>query len=185
MPDGFTDLSARTFWRTLLAESYDRSAETTWEVPLTDAERQSLTTFRPGVAQGRLAGGNLALVCSVLGTPYEIDTAGKILLLEDVDEQPYRIDRFLSQLRLAGKLDELKGVVLGQFADCVAPADKPSLSTEEIFVDYFSDLGIPVLQNFPTGHAPDNATLPLGVLVELDADHKRLTILENPVRLGK
>ncbi len=88
-------------------------------------------------------------------------------------------------MRLAGKLDVLKGVVLGQFTDCVAEPDNPSLTVDEIFADYFSDLAVPVLQNFPTGHTPDNVTLPLGVMVELDAGNKRLTILETPVRLGK
>ncbi len=185
MPDGFTDLSARTFWRTLLAESYAEAGSAPWEVLADDAEREGLSTLCPGAAEGRLVGGNLALVCSVLGTPYEIETAGNILLLEDVGERPYRIDRFLSQLRLAGKLDVLNGVVLGQFTDCTAEPDKPSLTMDEVFADYFSDLGIPVLENFPTGHTPDNATLPLGSLVELDADNRRLTILENPVRLGK
>lgn len=184
MPEGLSDLSARTFWRAVLAESYAGSGQSCWDVLLADSERQHLSTLCSGVAQGRLVGGNLALVCSVLGTPYEIDTASNILLLEDVGEQPYRIDRLLSQLRLAGKLDVLNGVVLGQFTDCVAEPDKPSLTVDEIFADYFSDLGIPVLQNFPTGHTPDNVTLPLGVMVELDAGNKRLTILENPVRLG-
>lgn len=184
-PDGFTDLSARTFWRTLLAESYDGGGQASWDVLTEDSERQKLSTLCPGAAEGRLVGGNLALVCSVMGTPYEINTAGNILMLEDVGEQPYRVDRLLSQLRLAGKLDVLSGVVLGQFTDCVAEPDKPSLTIDEVFADYFSELGIPVLENFPTGHTPDNATLPLGALVELDASNKQLTILETPVRLGK
>jgi muramoyltetrapeptide carboxypeptidase len=185
MPEGFTDLSARTFWRAVLAESYSDRRSRGYEVPLLDSEREKLATLVPGKAQGTLVGGNLALVCSLLGTPYEIDTTDNILLLEDIGEQPYRIDRFLSQLRLAGKLDVLAGVVLGQFTDCDAPEGKPSLTLAEIFEGYFSYLGIPVLQNFPTGHTPDNATLPLGVEVELDADAKRLMVVENPVQLPK
>jgi len=184
-PDGFTDLSARTFWRTLLAESYIGLEKNSWEVLTEESERDQLSTRCPGVAEGRLVGGNLTLVGSVLGTPYEIDTAGNILLLEDIGEQPYRVDRLLSQLRLAGKLDVLNGVVLGQFTDCADEPDRPSLTLDEVFGDYFSDLGIPVLENFPTGHTADNATLPLGVTVKLDADGKQLTILETPVRLGK
>ena len=185
MPDGLTDLSARTFWRAILADSYTDRKQSGYEVPLTDGERERIVTLAPGKAQGKLVGGNLALVCAVLGTPYEFDMTGSILLLEDIGEQPYRIDRFLSQLRLAGKLDVLAGIVLGQFTDCEAPAGKPTLSLAEIFDGYFDGLGIPVVQNFPTGHTPDNATLPLGVQVELDANTKRLTILENPVRLTK
>ncbi len=185
MSDGLTDLSARTFWRAVLAENYTDRKQSGYEVPLTDNERERIVTLAPGRAQGKLVGGNLALVCAVLGTPYEFDMTGSILLLEDVGELPYRIDRFLSQLRLAGKLDVLAGVILGQFTDCDAPEGKPTLSLAEIFDGYFGGLGIPVVQNYPTGHTPDNATLPLGVQVELDADAKRLTILENPVRLTK
>ncbi|MDZ4656373.1 MAG: LD-carboxypeptidase [Bythopirellula sp.] len=185
MPEGLSELSARTFWRAVLAESYADRKQSGYEVPLTDTEREKIVTLAPGKVQGKLVGGNLALVCAVLGTPYEFDMTGSILLLEDVGELPYRIDRFLSQLRLAGKLDVLAGVVLGQFTDCDAPEGKPTLSLAEIFDGYFGGLGIPVLENFPTGHTPDNATLPLGVQVELDAETNRLTILENPVRLTK
>jgi muramoyltetrapeptide carboxypeptidase len=184
-PDGLTDLSARTFWRAILAENYTDRKQSGYELPLNDGEREKIVTLAPGKAQGKLVGGNLALVCAVLGTPYEFDMTGSILLLEDIGEQPYRIDRFLSQLRLAGKLDVLAGIVLGQFTDCDAPVGKPTLSLTEIFEGYFGGLGIPVVRSFPTGHASDNATLPLGVQVELDADEKRLTILENPVRLTK
>jgi muramoyltetrapeptide carboxypeptidase len=183
MPEGLTNLSARTFWQAVLAESYLDSEQSVYEVLTNDSERQELTTLVGGVARGRLVGGNLALVCSLQGTPFEIETAGNILLLEDVGEQPYRIDRFLSQLHLAGKLNVLSGVVLGQFTQCVPSPDKPSLSLAEIFSDHLTDLGIPVVQNFPTGHTPDNATLPLGVTIELDADNKTLTILERPVSL--
>jgi len=184
-PEGFTELTARTFWRAVLAESYRDLRKATYEVLTEESEREKLSSLVVGVARGRLVGGNLALVCSLLGTPYEIHTAGNILLLEDTGEQPYRVDRFLSQLRLAGKLDVLSGVVLGQFTDCVPAPDKPSLTLDEIFSDYFANLGIPVLQNFPTGHTPDNATLPLGVAVELDADNKQLTFLERPVSLDR
>lgn len=185
---GLSDLSDRTYWGALLADSYYDSTgklkQAGYEVPLTQAERKAITQRHAGVARGRLVGGNLALVTALMGTPYEIDTTNNILLLEDVGEPPYRIDRFLSQLKLAGKLDVLSGVLLGQFTDCVPLDEKPSLTMETIFQDYFGKLGIPVLQNFPTGHCRDNATLPLNVPVELDADSGRLTILENPVRLA-
>lgn len=179
--EGFTELTARAYWRTLRAEDYLRAGSAPWTVPLTDVEREPIVTFRPGFATGRLSGGNLALICSLMGTPYEIDTEGVILLLEDIGEQPYRIDRFLSQLRLAGKLDQLAGVVLGQFTDCVPAEGTSSLFVDDILQEYFSGLGVPILKNFPTGHTRDNATLPLGVAVELNADEKILTILDDPV----
>ncbi|MDC0937067.1 LD-carboxypeptidase [Pirellulales bacterium] len=182
-PEGFTELSERTFWRTLLADEYRKNSCAPWSVPLTDDERDKMITYSPGTARGRLIGGNLALVCSLAGTPYEMQTEGSILLIEDIGERPYRVDRFLSQLNLSGKLAAVRGVVLGQFTDCEPEDGKRSLSLDEIFDDYFANLGVPVLRNFPTGHARDNATLPLGIEVELNSDERVLTILENPVRV--
>lgn len=182
-PEGLSDLTARTFWRAILGENYSTHEKPGYELPLTDIERSNIVTMIPGKTQGNIVGGNLSLVCTLLGTPYEFDMQGRILLLEEVAEQPYRVDRFLSQLRLAGKLDVLAGVILGQFTECEPAAGKPSLDLSEIFDTYFGNLGVPVLSNFPTGHTRENATLPLNVPVELDANSKRLTILENPVRL--
>lgn len=179
---GLSELTARTYWRALRAEE-NRDAGG-YEIPLTDAERDTIVTRNPGVARGRLVGGNLALIVALLGTPYEINTAGNVLLLEDIGEQPYRIDRYLTQLKLAGKLDKLAGVVLGQFTDCEPAVNAPSLMLPEIFETYLGNLGIPVLENYPTGHTRDNATLPLNVEVELNADTRILTILQNPVVLG-
>lgn len=183
--DGFPDLTARTFWRALLAENYISREKPGYEVPLTEEERSKVTILSGGKAQGRLVGGNLSLVAALLGTPYEFDMTGNILFLEDVGEAPYRVDRMISQLRLSGKLEVLNGIVLGQFTDCEPAPGKPSLTLREIFADYFGGLGIPVIENFPTGHTHENTTLPLGVEVELDADSKKLTVLENPVRLTR
>ena len=180
-PEGLSELSARTYWRALLSDEYGQDRG--YRVPLTERERKSMTTMLPGTARGRLVGGNLALIAALIGTPYEIDTTDNILLLEDINELPYRIDRLLAQLKLAGKLEVLSGVLLGQFTDCTASPDEPSLTLDEIFHEYFGALGIPVVQNFPTGHCRDNATLPLNVEVELDADRHSLQLLENPVQL--
>ncbi len=179
--DGMSDLTARAYWRALLAESYGE--EEGYDVPLTDEERGKLVTMVPGQARGRIVGGNLALLGAVMGTPYEVNTTGNLLLLEDINEQPYRVDRLLSQLKLAGKLDEVSGVVLGQFTDCDAPTGEASLTLDEIFDTYFRDLNVPVLGDFPTGHCRDNATLPLNVEAALDADNRTLRILKNPVTL--
>ena len=186
--DGLSDLSARTFWHSMLEERYrdstGRLLQKGYLVQLTSQERESLTTLFPGAARGRLVGGNLALIGALMGTPYEIDTTSNILLLEDVGEQPYQVDRLLSQLQLAGKLDVLEGVLLGQFTDCVPDEGKPSLTLDEIFRHHFGELDVPVLQNFPTGHNRDNVTLPLNVEVELDADAHTVEVLENPVQLS-
>jgi muramoyltetrapeptide carboxypeptidase len=118
-----------------------------------------------------------------MGTPYEIQTDGRILFLEDVDEAPYRVDRMLGTLRLAGKLDRCAGVVLGHFTKSEDSEEEwdDDNSTEDVLRDYFAHLNVPVLANFPLGHVRYNATMPVGALVELDADNQTLRLLEDPV----
>lgn len=137
-----------------------------------------------GKARGRLTGGNLSLVAALEGTPYAVDTQDAILLVEDVSEAPYRIDRMLRQLQLAGKLEGLRGAILGQFTKTEErernKVDNPRFSAEGVLRQYFEPLGIPVLMNFPIGHHEMNCTLPLGGEVEIDADHGTLTVIGNP-----
>jgi muramoyltetrapeptide carboxypeptidase len=122
-----------------------------------------------GRARGELVGGNLSLVAATMGTPYQIEARGRILFLEDIDEAPYRIDRMLTQLRLAGVLDDCAGVALGDWKRCEAAPGKPSLSLDEVFRDALCDLGKPVLAGLAAGHCSPSLTLPLGTLAELDA----------------
>ncbi|MBX3426112.1 MAG: LD-carboxypeptidase [Pirellulales bacterium] len=131
-----------------------------------------LATLRSGVAEGPLIGGNAAVFAGLTGSPYMPDFAGAILFLEDVGERPYRLDRMLAQMRLAGLLDKLAGVLLGQFTDCDEAPDNPSLALSEVWDDYFGSLGVPVLAGYPTGHVRDNATLPLGTSVRIDATNQ-------------
>jgi muramoyltetrapeptide carboxypeptidase len=144
-----------------------------------------LRTIRSGTATGQLIGGNLTLISTTLGTPYEIDTRGKILFLEDVDEEPYSIDRMLTQLRLAGKLDGVAGVVFGECANCKPSDYKPStvspFSLGEVLNNILGDLKVPVLAGLTIGHTDDQATLPLGVVATLDADARTLEIKEASV----
>ena len=137
-------------------------------------------TLVGGKASGRLLGGNLTLICSTLGTPYAIQPKGAVLFIEDVNEAPYRVDRSLSQLRLAGVLDQVAGVVIGSFTS-KEPADRDE--TDRVLREYFAKSKVPVILNFPIGHTPHNATVPHGGLVELDANETVLKVLENPVRL--
>jgi muramoyltetrapeptide carboxypeptidase len=119
-----------------------------------------------------------------MGTPYEIETDGKILFLEDVGEAPYRVDRMLSTMRLAGKFDRVHGVVLGAFTKRKDEKEwDDDASINDVLCDYFANLNVPVLANFPVGHVRYNASFPIGALVELDADRQALEVLENPVRL--
>jgi len=147
--------------------------------PLGDAA-SGIVPLAGGKAAGEIVGGNLALICSTLGTPYELDTRGKVLFIEDINEQPYSVDRMITHLRNAGKLAAAAAVVLGDFinAEPVSPKLEDSLTLEEVFADHLPHLGIPVLKGLRCGHGKLNLTLPLGIRVEVDGDQGRLTALE-------
>jgi len=146
--------------------------------------RHTLRTIRPGRASGRLVGGNLTLIMATMGTPFEVDTRGKIFFIEDVDEQPYSIDRMLTNLRLAGKLQAAAGIVFGECSDCSPREYKPSFSTGtltlgEVLDEILGKLNIPVLTGLTIGHTADQLTLPEGVMATLDAGKGELTIDES------
>ncbi|MCM3877330.1 MAG: LD-carboxypeptidase [Thermoanaerobaculia bacterium] len=140
-----------------------------------------------GKAKGRLVGGNISVFSTLVGTPFEPELAGRILFLEEVGEDPYRIDRWLTQFLLTGKLAGLAGVALGKFSDC-GPGPEHSLSLlgswtwQEVCADRFGKLGIPVVAGLCFGHVRNMATLPLGVMAELDGDAGTLSLLEPAVR---
>lgn len=131
----------------------------------------------PGKAQGYLTGGNLSLVVSTLGTPYEIDTRGKILCLEEVGEAPYRVDRMLTQLSLAGKLKDAVGIAVAVCTDC-DEEDPPGFTLEEVLKDRLGSLTKPVLYKLYFGHTSDKATLPLGVMAAINTVKGGLTVME-------
>ena len=138
-----------------------------------------------GKATGELVGGNLTMVCASLGTPYEIDTKGRLLFLEDIGEEPYSIDRMLTQLDNAGKLDDAAGIVLGHCEDCgprkFEPAFSRTLSVEEVYRDRLGHLRKPVLVDLPIGHLHDKLTVPLGVKATVDADRRKFIFEEAAV----
>ena len=140
-------------------------------------------TIFPGKAIGKLIGGNLTLITSLIGTDFEIETKGKILFLEDVGEEPYRIDRMLTQLNLSGKLKDCGGVVFGNCEGCDYNGLKPSRiwddSLGEILNKQLGNLGIPVFFGLTIGHSSDQLTIPIGVNAEIDADECYLNILES------
>jgi len=133
----------------------------------------------PGVAEGKLVGGCLSLVAASIGTPYEIRTEGRILFLEDLGEEPYRIDRMLTHLRLAHMLDSVAGILLGGFHDC--NPERGDYTIEDTLRENLEPLGVPLLARFPSGHGTENWALPLGVRVRLDAQAQRLEVLEPSV----
>lgn len=139
-----------------------------------------LKTVSGGQAEGRLLGGNLSLLAALAGTPWEPDTRGAILLLEDVGEQPYRLDRMLTQLIQAGLLTRAAGIVLGDFTDCDPEPDKPSLTAAEVLSDRLSGLDVPCLAGLHFGHGTEKLTIPLGVRAQLDATAQTLSVMESP-----
>jgi muramoyltetrapeptide carboxypeptidase len=142
-----------------------------------------LRTVRPGKGSGPLTGGNLSLIATTMGTPYEIETRGCILFMEDVDEQPYSIDRMLTQLRLAGKLDAAAGLVFGECNACrprdYQPSFESTFSLGEVLDNILGGLKIPVLAGLAFGHTDDQLTLPEGVMASLDAGGQSLVIEES------
>ncbi|MCK1793895.1 S66 peptidase family protein [Pseudomonas violetae] len=134
-----------------------------------------LTTIEPGIAHGRLLGGNLSLIAATMGTPYEIDAEGVILFIEDINEPLYRIDRLLTHLRLAGTLGQLRGVMVGDVAGVETAA------LERLLKQTFAPLRIPVLAGWRSGHCDPNLTLPMGALVRLDAGRKELVLEQDVV----
>ncbi|MEW6701614.1 MAG: LD-carboxypeptidase, partial [Bacteroidota bacterium] len=135
-----------------------------------------------GRAAGRILGGNLSLLNSLLGTEYLPKMNGAILLLEDINEAPYRIDRMLNQLRLSKILKQINGVILGYFVDCYEPdPTKQTFSLNEVIIQYFQSIKIPVVYNFRHGHIKDNITIPYGVKCLLNATRSFIEIPENAV----
>lgn len=137
-------------------------------------------TLVPGWSEGRLVGGSLTVCVASLGTPWEIDTRGAILMLEDVTELPYRVDRMLQQLRAARKLEQVAGIALGAFTDC-DDARYPEWTVERLFLDVFGGLGVPVVMDLPFGHGAANRPWPFGGRGALDGARGELELLESAV----
>jgi muramoyltetrapeptide carboxypeptidase len=142
---------------------------------LTHPIGRPLTTIVPGIAHGRLLGGNLSMIAATMGTPYQIDAEGVILFIEEINEPLYRIDRLLTHLRLAGTLHKLRGVLVGDIAGVEVVA------LERLLKQTFEPLPIPVLSGWRSGHCNPNLTLPMGALVRLDAGNKELVLEQDVV----
>lgn len=168
------DFSRASMYRTLMHAAPAGDLDNPPEYP-----RQ---TVNPGQAEGVLVGGNLMLIASSLGTPWEIDTKGRILFIEEVGERTYCVDRMLTQLRLAGKFDDCAGVVFGDFADCPIEYPEFGLSLEEIIRDVVAPCGKPVFTGLRCGHCTPSLTLPFGVKCRMDAAKCTLTVLESAVQ---
>jgi muramoyltetrapeptide carboxypeptidase len=134
-------------------------------------------TLRGGRAEGRLVGGNLALLTALAGTPYAPDYRGAILVLEDVGEATYRIDRMLTQLRLTGALSQLAGIAFGAFTEGTEPHHAASRPLDDVLREAADAAGVPAVAGIPVGHIDEQWTIPLGAHAELDADRGALTVM--------
>ena len=162
---GLNGRSEEAFWDLLTGK------RSQWRVELGEV-------IRPGKAEGEMMGGCLSVVVTTLGTPYEIETDGKLLFLEDVGERPYRIERMLTHLKMARKLDHLAGLVFGDFTNCEAEGPRNVL---QIIGEMFAQAPYPVVTGMPAGHGSEHITLPFGVRMILDGNIGALSLVESPV----
>ena len=145
----------------------------------------AITVLRRGIAEGRLVGGNLSVLCASIGTPFEPEFRDRILFFEDVNESPYRLDRMLTQLLNAGIFQQVAGVAVGVNHDCEEKKDPPPdeyrQSSSDVIKERLGALEVPVVTGLPFGHVALNATLPVGAQARLDADQGDLIITEAAV----
>jgi muramoyltetrapeptide carboxypeptidase len=148
--------------------------------------KKTVRVLRGGMASGRLIGGNLTLLCALVGTPWQPVFDGGILFLEEVNEAPYRVDRMLTQLLNAGLLQRVSGIAIGQCDGCVDVTAKKRgefrQTLEDVFRERLLPLKVPVVTGLPFGHIDVNATLPVGAWAELDGRKGNLIVTESAVR---
>ncbi|MEL6383765.1 MAG: LD-carboxypeptidase [Cyanobacteria bacterium J06626_18] len=162
---------ALTFENVPAAEDSDRLMQVKFRI----------NTITSGQARGRLYGGNLSVLSGIVGSPYLPDLTGAILFLEDVGEPIYRIDRMLTQLKLAGILDSLAGFIFGQCTNCGPSDGYGALTLEDVLQDHIAPLGIPAWSNAAIGHVEPILTLPLGIEVAIDADIGQIRMLDGAI----
>jgi muramoyltetrapeptide carboxypeptidase len=150
-----------------------------------DENVYGVTTIVKGKGKGRLVGGNLSIMVSLIGTEYDINYSGKIIFIEEIGEEPYRIDRMLTQMIQARKFEHAAGVMMGIFRKCEVKEEDASFSKSfnlmEVLKDRLSRLKIPVVYGMSFGHVKDKFTIPFGSLAELDASKQTFTLLEKAV----
>lgn len=179
----FNEFSVNNFKNVLM----NPQAKTTLRSSAEDATKSEYKPFviRNGKVIGKLVGGNLSIAASLIGTKYDIDTKGKIIFLEEVGEEPYRVDRMLTQMIQSGKFKQAAGVALGVFSKCESKPDQSGISNSftlsEVLLERLFQLKIPVLYGLSFGHIVNKFTLPFGINAELDVDNQNLTLLEKAV----
>ena len=147
--------------------------------PIYITEQNRIRTLTAGIAEGKLLGGNLTVLTGIAGSRFYPDFDDSILFLEDIGEEPYRIDRMFSQLALSGALQKIKGFIFGRCSDCEAKNPSNSLTLEQILDDYIKPFGIPAYQGALIGHMDEQFILPVGARVRMDAEQGTITVLEH------
>lgn len=173
------EFTKKSFFRTVM------EAQSPGSIRAGYAEK-TISILRGGVAEGRLVGGNLSLICASLGTPFSPSFKGKILFFEDVSERPYRLDRLLTQLLNAGIFSQVVGVAVGVIKDCNEPKEKTGKeyyqSGAQVVKERLATLRVPVVIGLPFGHVDLNAAIPVGIRARLDGKRGDLIITESAVR---
>lgn len=150
-----------------------------------DENIYGVTSIVSGKKKGRLVGGNLSIMVSLIGTEFDVDYSNKIVFIEEVGEEPYRIDRMITQLIQAGKFENAAGVMMGIFDNCEPKEKNPAYSKSfilmEVLKDRFGKMKFPVVYGMSFGHIKNKFTIPFGILAELDADKQTFTLLEKAV----
>ncbi len=195
---GFSDITTlllALYAKTGLVTFHGPVGNSTWEGATTenflsvvqDAEfpfimsNPEVKTIHTGYAKGILLGGNLSIICSLIGTGFLPDFKNSILFLEETEEEPYRVDRLLTQLAQNGILDNLAGVVFGTCAKCEPEEPEKSFTLDQVLDYHFKTRNYPVIKGFAIGHIKDKFTLPVGVLAELNTEKSSLTLMEPAV----
>jgi muramoyltetrapeptide carboxypeptidase len=181
----YNDFSLYNFKRVVM-NSRNEFAMQNPGFPEKDDELYKTITIRSGIARGKLIGGNLSVAVSLIGTPYDIDYENKIVFLEEVGEEPYRIDRMLTQLLQAGKLQRAAGLAFGVFDKCIPKPDESgianSFSLSEVLMNRLINLNMPVIYGMSFGHIQNKFTLPFGIEAELNSVEQTIILLEPACR---
>ena len=149
---------------------------------INNPNNEKFYTLSKGRGEGSLIGGNLALLISLMGTDYQPNFSNSVLLLEDIGEDPYRIDRMFYQLKYAKVFSKIKGVILGRFVDCyIKDKTQSSLTLNDVISDYLEELKIPVLYNVKHGHIKENLTIPWGLKTKINTSRCFIEITESAV----
>ena len=179
----FNDYSVNNFKKVLM-----NSEQTSLFTNSTSGDDENIYGVRSivkGKGRGRLVGGNLSIMVSLIGTEYDVDYSNKVIFIEEIGEEPYRIDRMLTQMIQSGKLENAAGIMMGIFRRCELKEKDPSFTKTfnlmEVLNDRLSNLIIPVVYGMSFGHVKDKFTIPFGALAELDADKQTFTLLERAV----